>query len=53
MRLLSSGVFSGCRPFNNLQERGTTEVINKFTILNNLQTLSLFEFALALLGVGH
>lgn len=34
MRLLSSGVFSICRPFNNLQERGTTEVINKSTISN-------------------
>ena len=34
MRLLSSGVFSSCRPFNNLQERGTTEVINKSTISN-------------------
>ena len=34
MRLLSSGVFSSRRPFNNLQERGTTEVINKSTISN-------------------
>ena len=31
---LSCGVFSSCRPFNNLQERGTTEVINKSTISN-------------------